>query len=276
MTKEMPVPFYDSAKQKNAAIDELIQLVRYKDLVMHLVRRDVTSRYKRSVLGVAWTMLNPLGMMLILSVVFSQVFASTTVGYPAYILSGLLVWNFFAQSSISGINSLVWGGDLFRRIYFPRSVFALAAVGTGIVNLFLSLVPFVVVSLFVGIYPTVNFFFVLIPVLLIAMFTLGLSLIIASVGIRFPDIVEMYNVILLAWMYLTPIIYPKEIIPEQFLGLVQLNPMFPLVELFRQPIFDGVSLDPQLLGVCTLISVITLFAGWMLFSRMTDEIAYSS
>lgn len=275
MTKEMPVPFYDSAKQKNAAIDELIQLVRYKDLVMHLVRRDVTSRYKRSVLGVAWTMLNPLGMMLILSVVFSQIFA-TTDGYAAYILSGLLVWNFFSQSSVSGINSLVWGGDLFRRIYFPRSVFALAAVGTGIVNLLLSLIPFVIVALFVGIYPTLNFIEVVIPIILIAMFTLGLSLIIACVGIRFPDIVEMYTVLLIAWMYLTPIIYPIDIIPEKFLGVVHLNPMLPLVQLFRQPIFDGVSLDPQLLGVCTLISVITLFAGWMLFSRMTDEIAYSS
>jgi ABC-type polysaccharide/polyol phosphate export permease len=275
MTKEIPVLFYDSAKQKNAAIDELIQLVRYKDLVMHLVRRDVTSRYKRSVLGVAWTMLHPLGMMLILSVVFSQVF-STTVGYAAYILSGLLVWNFFAQSSVSGINSLVWGGDLFRRIYFPRSVFALAAVGTGIVNLLLALVPFVVVALFLEIYPTINFFWVVIPILLISMFTLGLSLIIASAGIRFPDIVEMYNVILLAWMYLTPIIYPKEIIPEQFLPFMEFNPMSHLVALFRQPIFDGVPLDPQLLGVCTMISVVTLFAGWMLFSRMADEIAYSS
>jgi len=275
LTKEPPVPFYDSAKQKNPALDEFVQTLRYKDLIMHLIRRDVTARYKRSFLGVAWTMLNPLGMMLILTVVFSQVFSSVD-GYAAYILSGLLVWTFFSQSTISGINSMVWGGDLFRRIYFPRSVYAISAVGTGIVNLLLSLIPFIIVSLFVGKPLTLNFFWVVIPMILISMFTLGLSLIIASVGVRFPDIVEMYNVFLLAWMYLTPIIYPEDIVPVWIKDLFIFNPMYHLIKLFREPIFDGRPLNPQLLGISILISVVTLVVGWIIFSRMTDEIAYRS
>jgi ABC-2 type transport system permease protein len=273
--KNPATDFYDSDKRRNAALDELIQIFRYKDLVAHLVRRDVTARYKRSVLGIAWTMLHPLGMMLILTVVFSQVF-SAIEGYSAYILSGLMVWNFFAQSSVSGINSLVWGGDLFRRIYFPRSVFALSAVGTGVINLFFALVPFLAVSLLVGKYPTINFVLILIPIALVAMFTLGLSLIIASLGIRFPDLVEMYNVLLLAWMYLTPIIYPASIIPAWMQPFMNLNPMYHMVRLFRQPIFDGQPLDLQLLGICVLISLATLVFGWILFARISDEIAYRS
>ncbi|MBK8822570.1 MAG: ABC transporter permease [Anaerolineales bacterium] len=123
MTKEIPVPFYDSAKQSNPAWDEFIQTLRYKDLIMHLVRRDVTARYKRSVLGIAWTMLNPLGMMLILTVVFSQVF-STIDGYAAYILSGLLVWNFFhrAQSRASTVwcgAAICLGEYTFHGLYMP-------------------------------------------------------------------------------------------------------------------------------------------------------------
>lgn len=275
MMKNPATDFYDSDKRRNAALDELIQIFRYKDLVAHLVRRDVTARYKRSVLGIAWTMLHPLGMMLILTVVFSQVF-SAIEGYSAYILSGLMVWNFFAQSSVSGINSLVWGGDLFRRIYFPRSVFALSAVGTGVINLFFALVPFLAVSLLVGKYPTINFVLILIPIALVAMFTLGLSLIIASLGIRFPDLVEMYNVLLLAWMYLTPIIYPASIIPAWMQPFMNLNPMYHMVRLFRQPIFDGQPLDLQLLGICVLISLATLVFGWILFARISDEIAYRS
>ncbi len=275
MTKEIPVPFYDSAKQSNPAWDEFIQTLRYKDLIMHLVRRDVTARYKRSVLGVAWTMLNPLGMMLILTVVFSQVF-STIDGYAAYILSGLLVWNFFSQSTVSGINSMVWGGDLFRRIYFPRSVYAISAIGTGIVNLLLSMIPYVIVSLAVGKPLTLNFFWVVVPIILISMFTLGLALIIASVGVRFPDVVEMFNIFLFAWMYLTPIIYPEDIVPVWLLAFFKFNPMYHLIKLFREPIFYGQPLYPQLVGICTLIAVFTLVLGWIIFSRMTDEIAYRS
>ena len=275
MTKEIPVPFYDSAKQSNPAWDEFIQTLRYKDLIMHLVRRDVTARYKRSVLGIAWTMLNPLGMMLILTVVFSQVF-STIDGYAAYILSGLLVWNFFSQSTVSGINSMVWGGDLFRRIYFPRSVYAISAIGTGIVNLLLSMIPYILVSLAIGKPLTLNFFWVVIPIILISMFTLGLSLIIASVGVRFPDVVEMFNIFLFAWMYLTPIIYPEDIVPVWLLAFFKFNPMYHLIKLFREPIFYGQPLYPQLVGICTLIAVFTLVLGWIIFSRMTDEIAYRS
>ncbi len=275
MTKNASIPFYDSARQGNVAWDEFLQTLRYKDLIIHLVRRDVTSRYKRSILGVAWTMLNPLGTMIILTIVFSGLFSSVQ-GYAAYILSGLLVWNFFSQSTVSGISSVVWGGDLFRRIYFPRSIFSISAVGTGLVNLLLSLVPYLGLCLIIGWRVNTNFFWFPVPLLLIAMFTLGLSLIIASLGIRFPDIVEMYNVALLAWMYLTPIIYPENILPSRLISLLKFNPMYHLVKLFRESVYDGYSPNLQLLGICILIATITLGLGWMIFSRMSDEITYRS
>ena len=274
MAKETNIPFYDSAQQQTAWLDEFLQILRYKDLIIHLVKRDITARYKRSVLGIAWTMLNPLGMMVIMTAVFSNVFA-TVEGYAAYVLSGFIMWNFFAQTTTFGINSVVWGGDLFRRIYFPRSIFAISSVGTGIVNLLLSLVPYILVSLVVGKPPTIYFVLIIIPIILLAMFTLGLTLIIASLGVRFPDVVEVYNnIILLAWMYITPIIYPTDILPAWLVPLLKFNPLFHLVNLFREPIYLGKFLNLEVVGNCSIIGIGTLVLGWIIFSRMTDEIAY--
>jgi ABC-2 type transport system permease protein len=274
MTRQTDIPFYDSAQQQTAWLDELLQTLRYKDLIIHLIKRDITARYKRSVLGIAWTMLNPLGMMIIMTAVFSGLFDSVE-GYAAYILSGLIMWNFFSQGTVMGIGSLVWGGDLFGRIYFPRSIFAISAVGTGLVNLVLSLIPFLLVSLAVGRFPTIYFVLVIIPMALLAMFTLGLTLLIASLGIRFPDVVEVYNnILLLAWMYLTPIIYPVDILPTWLQSMLKFNPLFHMVNLFRDPLYYGRMPDPHTVVTCTIFSVGTMVLGWYIFSRMTDEIAY--
>src|SRR5690554_3041515 len=121
---------YDSSRRGHLAIDELREVIRYRSLIFQLVRRDVLTRYKRSVLGVAWTMLNPLGMMVVLTVAFSQIFRFDVPNYAAYVLSGLLVWNFFSQTTTASMVSLIWGGELFKRIYLPRAVFAVSSMGT--------------------------------------------------------------------------------------------------------------------------------------------------
>src|SRR5512136_2351915 len=115
-----PTSIYDSAQLIPHALQELKEALNYRHLIFQLIRRDILTRYKRSFLGVAWTMLNPLGMMLILSFVFSRLFSGTHA-YPACILSGLMALNFFSQSTTMAINSLVWGGGLLQRIYLPRA-----------------------------------------------------------------------------------------------------------------------------------------------------------
>jgi len=141
-------PVYDSASKLSVGLEEVRQVVRYRDLVYQLVRRDILTRYKRSVLGVAWTMLNPLGTMVVLALAFSQLFRGTP-GYAAYVLSGLIVWSFFSQTTTAAMYSIIWGSSLIHRIYLPRTVFAISSVTTGMVNLTLSLVPMVIVMLIV-------------------------------------------------------------------------------------------------------------------------------
>ncbi|HPO59568.1 MAG TPA: ABC transporter permease [Anaerolineaceae bacterium] len=264
---------YDSARQLPPALEELKEVLRYRNLVYQLVRRDVVSRYKRSVLGVAWTMLNPLGMMIVLTLVFSQLFNSIE-GYAAYVLSGLVAWNFFSQTTSAAIASLVWGGDFFRRIYTPRSVFAISSIGTGLVNLVLSLVPLLAVMLVVGVAIRPAIILSLLPMLLLACFSLGIGLLISSLAIYFPDVVEMYQIILTAWFYLTPIVYPFDVLPEQVQVLMNYNPMHWLVRLFRITIYEGrVPTAPELFPAM-ILSLIVLGLGWWVFARKSDEFAY--
>jgi ABC-2 type transport system permease protein len=141
---------YDSSRRRHPALEEAIQLFHYRDLLRQFVRRDILTRYKRSLLGIAWTMLNPLGMMLVLTIAFSQIFGARTPGYAAYVLCGLVAWTFFSQTTSAAMVQLVWGSSLMHRIFLPRTAFAVSSIGTGLVNLTLSLIPLSIVILLCG------------------------------------------------------------------------------------------------------------------------------
>jgi ABC-2 type transport system permease protein len=264
---------YDSQKRKSPALEELVDIFRYRDLIFQLVRRDMVARYKRSMLGIAWTMLQPLGMMIVMTIVFSQLF-NRVDGYAAYVLGGLMPWIFFSQTTTSAIQQSVWGGTLMRRIYVPYTAFPAAAIGTGIVNLLLSMIPLLAMTLIVGRPIRWTILFLPIPVILLAAFTLGVGLLLSSLAVRFPDIAEMYQIVLQAWMYLTPIVYPADILPEAIRKLQLLNPMYYLILLFRVPIYDGVLPSLPLILAATGISLVTLTIGWIYFSHQTDKFAY--
>lgn len=265
---------YDSAKRVSPALEELRGIVQYRDLIYQLVRRDIVTRYKRSVLGIAWTMLQPLGMMIIMTIVFSNLFQGVK-GYPTYILSGLVAWTFFSQTTTAAIHQVVWGGTLFRRIYLPHTSFAVSAISTGVVNLMLSLVPLIALMLVSGRPLHWSALFVPVAIILLAAFALGIGLILSALGVYFPDVVEMYQIILVAWMYLTPIIYPEEILPVAYrFWITNLNPMYHMMNIFRKPLYDGVLPDWNELVIAVIIAITTLVIGWFFFSNKADEFAY--
>jgi ABC-type polysaccharide/polyol phosphate export permease len=265
---------YDSAEHPSAMLNEIVELIRYRHLVAQFVRRDVISRYKRSVLGVAWTMLNPLGMMLVMSLVFSQVF-HTTPAYPAYLLSGLIAWNFFAQTSSAASVHLISGGTLIQRIYIPKTLFAVSATGTGLVNLLLALIPLVGVLLLSGIPLRAPILLLPIAILLLVAFTLGMGLILSTLTVYFPDVADIYQIALMAWMYLTPIIYPESVIPESLQRwLFTWNPLYYLIKFFRAVLYDGIVPDAQTILLSLGAAFGTLVLGWFIFTRKSDEFAY--
>lgn len=265
---------YDTANRPAPLWEELAAAWKYRDLVSQLVSRDLKLRYKRSVLGVVWTMLNPLAMMLVLTLVFSHLFRFTIPYYSVYVLSGMVLWNLFAQSTTSAMSALVWGGPLLSRIYAPRTLFALTAVGTGLANLLISLGPLAAIMAATGVPFRPALVWILAPIILTAVFALGVALLLSTVAISFPDLVEMYQIALSAWYFLTPVLYPIAILPENSRGWLQFNPMYYLVELFRVPIYSGNAFDTRTLLVAVLISVAVLIVGWTVFTARADKIAY--
>lgn len=270
------VKIYDTSARKFPALEELIELGRYRFLVFQLVRRDILSRYKRSVLGVAWTMLNPMATMLILSIVFSKAF-NAGPDYASYVLSGLIAWLFFSQTTNSAIAQLVWGEGLFKRIYLPKTVFTVSSIGVGFVNLTLSIVPLLLVMLVTKVPIQWTILFLPIPILFLGLFALGVALLISTFAIYFIDVAEMYQVVLLAWMYLSPVLYPKEYIanfPQFGIWIARINPMYHLLNLFRMPLLEGKIPDLDQVLITGGISLVFAILGWLIFTSKADEMSY--
>lgn len=265
---------YDSAKRRHPALEELFALFQYRDLIYQLVRRDIVARYKRSILGIAWTMLNPLGTMLVLVIVFSNVFRGTE-NYAGYVLTGIIVWTMFSQSTSMAMSSMVWGSQLFQQIYLPRTSFVISTILASMVNFILSLVPLGLIFLVtrVPLRPSA----LLLPVFLIFLFSfsLGVALLISTLAVFFPDVADFYPVILTAWMYLSPIIMPLEFYRQILNGvLLYINPFYYIINLFRILIFDGFIPHFPTWGATAFVSFSVLIVGWIFFCRKADSFAY--
>ncbi|MCL4562639.1 MAG: ABC transporter permease [Chloroflexi bacterium] len=266
--------YYDSSKLPHPAIAEFFALIQYWDLVVQFVSRSIKTRYKRSVLGVFWTMLNPLMTMVVLTLVFSNVFRFPIQNYPVYILSGLTIWNFFSAASKQAMGEMFYSGGLLNRIYIPKSVFVVSAVATGMVNLGLSFVVLLGIALILGV--QVNFTLLVLPIsiLIATLFTFGIGLVLATAAVYFSDIMPFYDVILMVWFYATPVFYPADIIPAQWAWVFKLNPMVYIVDIFRQPIFQGTIPSLHQWVIALAVSLVAFFIGWYLFTIKSNEYAY--
>ncbi len=265
---------YDSAKRKHPAIEELLALIRYRDLIFQLVRRDIVTRYKRSVLGIAWTMLNPLGTMLIMVVVFSQVFQSAK-NYPAYVLSGIIVWTMFSQSTSMAMSAMVWGSQLFHKIYLPRTSFVVSTILASLVNFILSFIPLGLILLITGVPIRPSILLLPIQMIFLFSFSLGVALLISTLAVFFPDVAELYPVILTAWMYLSPIVMPLDFYRNILNGLLlYINPLYYIINLFRILVLDGFVPHFATWGATAFVSFSVLIIGWIFFCLKADTFAY--
>jgi ABC-type polysaccharide/polyol phosphate export permease len=240
-------------------------------LLFELVHRDLTVRYKRSFLGFFWTMLHPLLLMLIFVAVFSGLFRFRTPHYETYFLAGYVAWNFFSQTTVNAMAAVAWNGPLMKRVRVPVSIFTLSTALSGLVNLGLSLIVLLIIMLVVGTPIHATLLFLPVSLLLLGVFTLGLSLALTAVTIFFGDIREMVQAGLPALMYLTPVIYPLSVVPERYRWLFMLNPMYYMVEIVRLPIYNGLIPSWHLVGFSTLLSFGSLAVGWMIFRHMAPR-----
>lgn len=265
---------YDSARPRLALWEDAVELFRYRDLLWSLVQRDLTVRYKRSVLGFLWTMLNPLLTMIVLTIVFSALFRFEFHHFAIYLLSGLLLWNFFSQSTTQAIHNLLWAGGLVNKIYIPKPIFVISALIVGLVNLMLALIPLALIMLISQHRFSPALLFLPIPMILTFLFALGVGLLVTTLAIFFVDVVDIYQVVLMIVFYATPIIYPVTLLPERYTFFIHLNPMYYFAQMFRQPIYDGTLPDAGLVLRAALIAFGALLIGWWFFTKKADEFAY--
>jgi ABC-type polysaccharide/polyol phosphate export permease len=270
-----PVFEYDSAVHKPTVLGELRALVRYRDLLRVLISKTIKTRYKRSAIGILWTLLNPLLTMLVLTVAFSAMMQSSVPAYPVYLLIGLVVWGLFSGSTAWAMGTYIGAGGLLKRAHIPPTIFAVACMGNCLINFFFSLVPLCIMMLLLGHPFHGTWWFVPIAVFLIAAFSLGVALFMSALGIFFSDVVEMYQILLQAWFYLTPIIYPAQMLPDRYSWILWVNPMYHMIELVRAPIFLGQLPLASTFAICTLWALGALSAGAWYFVRKSDEFAYS-
>ncbi len=252
----------------------LRELYEYRALLWNLVARDLKVRYKRSVLGVLWTMLNPLLMMIVFSIVFANVFRFTFEHFTVYFLSAYLLWTFVSQTTSWSTACLLGHAALIRKIYMPKEIFVVATVLSGLVNLLISLVPLALIMLVIQHPIRLSVLFLPVPIAIAVVFALGISLLLAGVCIEFNDVVQIYQALLLAWMYLTPIVYPIEAVPAQYQWIILVNPMYYLVEAFRAPIFAGTLPAGSVVAASAAWALAAFVGGWWVFERRADRIAY--
>ncbi len=247
---------------------DLRELIDSWYLLANLVRRDLTVRYKRSTIGFFWTMLNPMLLMIIFTIVFSTVFRFDVEYYPVYFLSEYLVFGFFTQTTVQSMTSLAWNGALMKRVRVPKSVFAISTTISGLVNLVLAYVPLFVIMLVLGAPISPAVLFLPVAFLIIGVFTLGVSLILSALAVYFEDVSHMYGVATVGLLYLTPIIYPIGIIPARFLWLIRANPLTHLFKLARDPIYSGTLPAAHVVVASIVAATIAIVVGWVLFHRL--------
>ena len=241
---------------------------KYRFLLSQLVSRDFKTRYKRSVLGVLWSMLNPLLTMCVQYLVFSNLFKWDVDNYAVYLLIGTVTFNFFSEASQAALSSITGSASLITKVYIPTYVFPIAKVLSSCINLCFSTLALYLIIFLQGM--SLNVYHLLIPVLYVALilFTCGMGLILSALMVYFRDTQFLYGVIIVLWMYLTPLFYPIDIIPENMMGIYSLNPMYQYVTFFRTLVLDGVMPSIAQFGWCFGYAIAFMIIGFFVFREL--------
>jgi ABC-2 type transport system permease protein len=254
--------------------EEFLQILHYKDLLLNLVLRDLTVRYKRSVLGFCWTMINPLINTVVFTVVFSTIFRFAIKDFVIYFLSGYQLWILFSQCTILSSRCILNNGQLLKKVYLPKTIFVLSILLSELVNFGFAMLPLLLLVIIIGNKLSMALLFLPISLIIMILFTLGVSFFLAAVSVFFVDIMDMYQLLLMPWMYLTPIFYPLDIVPSKFIFIIKINPMYYIIDCFRAPIYLGHLPDPLNFFWAALSALVVFIAGVFLFTKLSDNFIY--
>lgn len=244
---------------------------KYKFLIKQLVSRDFKTKYKRSVLGVFWSFLNPLLTMLVQYFVFSTIFRADIQYYTAYLLIGIVCFSFFSETCGMTLSSILGNANLITKVYMPKYIYPVTRVMSSVINLGISLIPLMFVSLVTGVHITkaaiLAFFFLVCLVI----FSMGLGLLLATSMVFFRDTQFLWGVASMIWMYATPIFYPESILPDKYRFVLEINPIYYFLKNIRICILDGISPEPRSYVQCFLVAMAMLLVGAWTFRKNQDK-----
>lgn len=245
-----------------------------KDLFIlrQLVSKDFKIKYRRSVLGVAWSVLNPLFMMIVMSIVFSYMFLHNIENYPLYLILGNITFTLMSESTRQCLRSITGASSLLKKVKVDRVIFPVQKVLSATVNFAFSLIAVVLVMLWFRVVPTWHVIWVPLCVLLLVIFCCGLGMILGAAVVFFRDVMHLWSVILTAWNYLTPIFWDFQMLvdnnaPAWIIGLVRINPMYNYVQFMRDTVLWQSNPSPSVLGLCIFWAVLMLVIGLIVFKK---------
>lgn len=260
-------------KQYNNKLTQYVQeFIKYKDLLKLLVTRDIKLKYRRSFLGYLWSVLNPLMIMIVMTIVFSTMFNRNIENFPVYLFCGQLLFNYMNNSTHQAIFSITSNAALLKKTYVPKYIFTVSKITSGMVDLVFSLGALLIVM--IATRATFSWTMLLFPfvILQLYVFCIGLGLFLAQANVFFKDSQFIYNAVTTAWMYLTPIFYPLEMLPDWLIWCVKyINPMYFYVGQFRDLVYLGRIPGVEIVSLGLGAAILMLVIGVASFSKSEDN-----
>ncbi len=252
----------------------LRELWAYRELLYVLAQRDIKVRYKQTVLGVAWAVIQPLTTMLLFTLIFGKLaqIPSDGLPYPVFVYAALLPWTFFANALSTSGNSLVGQQHLISKVYFPRLIIPLSSIGTGLIDFAVSAVILLVLMAWYGVGWSLNLLAVPFLVLAVIFIALGVGTLLSALTVSYRDFRFVIPFMVQFWMFATPVVYPASLFPEQWRWVLYLNPMAGLIEGFRSA-FLGRPFDLTGIGISLLVAVVVFVLGILYFEKMERRFA---
>src|SRR3954466_2857475 len=247
---------------------------RNRELIWCLALKELRVRYKRSVLGFVWALLNPLMMMAILTVVFSNLARLPIKRYAVFLISALLPWTFFSQALTYCTESIVGNGPLLKKVAVPKAVFPVAAVISNSINFALSLIPLVIILALLRFPFHLTWVLMPLPFIALVLFTMGCGFLFAAANVYYRDVSHIVQLLLSAWFYLSPVIYSLDFVPARFQPFFKLNPMLYLLNGFRDLIYYGTLPSWHLAAASLLLGGAALVIGFRVFARYQDSFVF--
>ena len=257
--------------KRSYVVNAVIAVQKYRFLIHQLVARDFKTKYKRSILGVFWSFLNPLLTMCVQYFVFSTIFKSDIPNYPAYLLIGIVSFNFFSEACGMSLTSILGNAGLITKVYMPKYIYPLTRVMSSLINLAISLIPLLLVCIATGVQFHKSVILALYFLLCLVIFSLGLGLLLSTSMVFFRDTQFLWGVFSMMWMYATPIFYPESILPENFRWVLRINPLYHFLKNTRICILDGISPEPFVYFQCFMIALGMLLVGALVFRKNQDQ-----